>query len=527
MSYKNRLRAELKKLRASSFQDRCVAEILKTLAITHGALLRLGTGLGKSIVACRVIKEMVLADTLRVPEDSLNPFPVLLIGPKKNVIQWKDLLSKMGLAKLVQVTSYGSLSGKSGAMFISCDAELAVTWNTEWLPGLVIIDESQFIRRSSSYRSKVFAALAGKAKVLLMSATPFQTVEEARVTLELCGAWRDPINYLPASKETSASIASSIAYPSSPSSLVEATMSRLRDYLATPTNLNPTRYLIEAPHARYPQKITYTVKTFELTTPQRTWYNESMVRYFEAREKAGKSGTPSDRALAMIAKNQLFRGAEVMSARSLCTRATQLIAQGFQVIIAHTHVATQEQVAWGLEKKFGFNMKAFGAINGSKTADECWDTQNRFNSGELDLITLASGAGAEGLNLAHTAEYPNGRQRAIVLPTWWSAIKLAQILGRVNRYDSITDSEVFITFPADTVFSRDVMPRVVKRLKCLKAAALAKESWMSLLDSDEVESEGEDNSNEAGEEEEVNEDATEGLEGDITVDSEIEKVGEL
>ena len=500
-----------RKLKRLTFQDRCVEESLETLRSERGVLLKLGTGLGKSIISSRIARTLIEQNLVTLPEDSFNPQPGLIICPKGIKIQWREVLTELGLHKAIAVISYGELANSRGSLYIHWRKATSESepfaempeWDREMLPAFIIIDECQFIRKATAQRTEIARAIPQEVKVILMSATPFQTVSEARIAMELLGV-RGDFNTLPCNRDTSATIASAIAHPSSPDVLVTASMERLRDYL---TN-GPARYQIEAPHARYPTKCAYNIQTFQLTQKQFKWYEDSYQRYLDEKNRSEHNGM----AAVMVALNKLFEGAEILSARILCQTALDAVARGRQVIIAHCHKLTQQQIAiTGLRDKYGFDISRFGAINGDNTPEENQRTKTRFNNGELDIITLAAGAGAEGLNLAHNND--SGRPRTIICPPWWSAIKLAQILGRIHRIDSISDAEVFILYPARTIFSERVMPRVALRLKCLKAAALAKESWMSFLDAESSE-DGSATSEATGDNEEEVDELGEGLDAE-------------
>ena len=84
-------------------------------------------------------------------------------------------------------------------------------------------------------------------------------------------------------------------------------------------------------------------------------------------------------------------------------------------------------------------------------------------------------SGGVGISLHH--DRPTTKPRHIILPPTWSAIDLAQALGRVHRLTTISDTTQEVLWYAETR-EQDVKKRVELKLQCIAKAIVAKEQFV-------------------------------------------------
>jgi hypothetical protein len=84
-------------------------------------------------------------------------------------------------------------------------------------------------------------------------------------------------------------------------------------------------------------------------------------------------------------------------------------------------------------------------------------------------------SGGVGISLHH--DRVTTKPRHIILPPTWSAIDLAQALGRVHRLTTISETTQEVLWYAETR-EQDVKVRVELKLQCIAKAIVAKEQFV-------------------------------------------------
>lgn len=153
-----------------NYQIVVIERILRQLKTFRGAMLVASTGLGKTIMATHT--------ALRLRKESII-YNVIIFAPKQVQPDWKYALRSAGLSHEIFTRNLlDQPSTRTGKGMLAMEDALAYIDDNY----LVIIDESQYFRNRTrakdsqqkhSFRRLVTAVNATRAKVLLLTATPY------------------------------------------------------------------------------------------------------------------------------------------------------------------------------------------------------------------------------------------------------------------------------------------------------------------------------------------------------------------
>ena len=216
----------------------------------RGVILRGSTGLGKMYITANALKALADGGHLVPPPGSINPIPVLWITPKSLKIPTQRCLKEHGISHLVMVMSYGQLKNQDGLdMFLQYKTEIIhgeptiiPEWYPHMRPAILVCDEIQKIKNSSSMQSFVIMRAPEDVKWIGASATPWQRPSDAAVHLVRCGVVT-PHNALPCTEGIVSSLLRDIAYPKRPDEYSPSAVQRLRE--------NIEDYIVELKNVRF------------------------------------------------------------------------------------------------------------------------------------------------------------------------------------------------------------------------------------------------------------------------------------
>lgn len=169
-----------------------------TLHNRRATLLEGGAGNGKTFVAAAVVRKMLDENFFK---DCRSPWPVLWITRASIVEQTSRVCRELfGLCPHTEciVINVEQLRAKFGEYMVDCstvvrggEEHIIWTWRPRFHPTMFIIDECQFAKNDDSTQAKIISSISEIAdseivRVLLMSATPFTRVIEAKYFIVNC-----------------------------------------------------------------------------------------------------------------------------------------------------------------------------------------------------------------------------------------------------------------------------------------------------------------------------------------------------
>jgi superfamily II DNA or RNA helicase len=429
------------------FQVRAANEIATKLQKHRGVLLRGSTGLGKMYITCQVLK-------------NLGQSNILWICPKNVKTQTARVLKEFGLSKNVFLFSYSELRSTVGQLYINWQADgnkSIPSWDSEFLPNLVVFDECQKLKNESSLAHQIALALPQNVKVILTTATPFQRLIDAKYFVVLTGL---------ASRTEATGYLKYFGYDIF--GYHPTYIERLRNHCE--------EVIVELKNVRFPYKAETECVTIPFASEQeRLQYEMAFNEYVETCRRLGKSASASH----LTALLKFRQKAEILRAPHLVKLAVEHVNSGRQVIIGSNFLDTLRQ-CWRHLKLSNFDTNQIAYITGNQSSEERQKMIDSFQNGQKQIMLLTVTAAGVGISLHHDRE--SSKPRVVVLPPTWSAIDLVQVLGRAHRITSISDTKQIIVWYKDTVEER-VVEVVRKKLTCLQKAVIAREQFFHILDS--------------------------------------------
>lgn len=462
------------------WQSASATELVDTLSIKRGALLRGGTGLGKMFITCDTLRQMALAGKLTVPEGSVNPFPILWLCPKSVKAQTQRVLRDYGLTHLTMLMSYGQIKNKDGTdiflSYVTVDSggpipDIIPRWFDGMLPAIIVCDESHKLKNPESLISTVVRHVPASVKMLFTTATPFQRVVDGRYLVEGCSVVTK-YNMLPATLTTSPAILREIAYPKDTAEYSPTATQRLREALEP--------YIVELKNVKFKHPTKTVCSTiYFATSEERRIYEDAYNEYLRVLRQKRGDFSGHGRMAILVAMRKFQQKAELLRCPQIADRCVKAVAADKQVIVASNYLDTLRSVWTRLVKQHGVLPERISYIVGGQNERTRQEMIDKFQRGDSDYCLFTMTSGGVGISLHH--DRPTTKPRYIVLPPTWSAIDLVQALGRGHRLTSLSPTVQEILWYGDTI--EDKVKLVVERkVKCLSKAITAKEQFIGLFE---------------------------------------------
>lgn len=542
-----------------TFQQTAYEKTIENLFTKNycGTLLTAPTGHGKTPLALEVARYCLRSDwikDLQARRKGHTYFTkVLYIGPASVLTQTRRKAWEMHGLKHMSTSlmcfSYGFLSSQFGRMFITPGVKMVggelvefFRWNTENIPALIIFDESQYLMRQESNRSRV--AVDGlcntleefylrehyiPCKILHLSATPFARISEARYFALHC---RIPHQYGVVKQalipKTWPTFAQDMAgQRSNPQDYCVEAIKRLVDYTGD--------YIVRVPYQDCGDRWQIQLVHFRDEKDKEEYQNayEDYLKKLEARGeelkgfeifhiirefcKAAEWLRVDYIAEAMFNSYKAGKApcAAVIFKQSLC-RLKMLLIEKYNIdesLIATVWGGlTDRQVKAELEKKLAEeerDIRESGDVsyedeedeesnillddNGddkndndipeylrlkSQSMKERQQNIDDFQSGKKLFMIHTFAAGGVGIDLPHDKEQL--RPREVFLGLIFSDKQFLQA-NREARITSRSETPIIIMLYAETIEEQRVFPKLMAKLACLRQMLGAKKSFASVL----------------------------------------------
>src|SRR6185295_9852765 len=365
--------------------------------------------------------------------------------------------------------------------FVGCvdkdgNPDIQPVWNPWMLPAMVICDECQKIRNESSMRTRVIRELPKSVKVIHVSATPYQRIQDARAIVETLDVVTR-FNNLKATKETSAWILREIASPKGIEEFSPSAMKRLRNELLP--------YMVEVKGVRFPLPAHSECVECDFASPQdRMAYDQAVVEWLEELREAGKSAPKSRWGMMMASIIKFRQKCALLRAGPMADEAYISYKSGMFPIVGENFKDALRVIYLTLVKKHGVDKDHIAYIVGGQSQQVRQQMVDDFQSGRRKIMLVMIGAGGESISLHH--DNPNTLPRDVLIPATWSAIEMAQLLGRGHRLTSISPTRQRVFWFKDTIESEKVKPKVERKFRCINSSIIAKEQFASLFMPDET-----------------------------------------
>jgi len=498
-------------------QTKAVKDILAT-GFPHdipGCMLVAKTGSGKTYMICRLIQQLEKENWFskrRIESGSMTPFNVLWLTKAPAVMQTKKVANLDFGIKNIFVTNYEQLRTSFGALFIR---EVVVVddwgkerveyrWNELFTPLLIIVDECQVLKNSSSIRSKQFQGLlesftTEKApRILPMSATPFGRVSDAKAVI--CSlrpthrfGWQGTVEITTDHWRDFSQVISS---PSPPEAYNRAAVGRLMDKISD----RVVRVTGERQkyHAHNKLKIMPFVCEKDRLTYQRAKeaYQAMMIRIkrMDRYEKAG---------LYIVQLTIYNKACEVIKAPYFAMLAHDAILAGKAPVVGVKYKITIMLIVKCLIEKYGHKREDIAILFGGITPNDIekdprlaegiekynlkpMSKERRHNEEVLPfqnddkiacLLTLATGGSC--LSLHH--ERAETKTRTGFFSICYSDMDIVQYMGRAHRFTSFSDTDQYIILFDNTLETSHISPIIQRKLNSLGKVMGSTESWTSAL----------------------------------------------
>jgi superfamily II DNA or RNA helicase len=461
------------------FQAKAANEVAEKLRKERGVLIQAGTGVGKTYITAKAIKNIIDELEADPKVGGKSPIPVLWIAPAATIIQTRRVLKAYGIIRKVMVLSYSALTSPKtgGVMYYASrtvvtygQENIVYDWCDVMLPKLVVFDECQALKNEDSTRTSIARGLPDNVKRIFISATPYQRVCEARTVMVGVGM-RSAYNVLPLTQNTAPAVMRSLATYGNTTAYSPRAMEKVKDVMQPYTvNVKGIRFKYKA----RTECVLINFRNNEEREAYNNAYNEYLEKLYRLRGQTGH-GILAARLVAM----QKFRQkAEEIRSPIVAGRANNAVQEGSQVIIA-SNFKNMLRGAWlALTERYGYDKDRIGFVTGKQSAEQRQRHVDEFQEGKRDIMLLTLQAGGVGISLHH--EQDNARPRHIILPPTWSAIDLIQCLGRSHRITSQSNTLQEVLWYKNTIEER-VAAVVENKVKCINKAVSAKEQWASLF----------------------------------------------
>jgi len=445
-------------------------EAFKSDPNNRGYILVQPAGTGKTYELAHALKAAQDKGYLSTPPP-LAPCQILILTTAKvATAQFPRVLLQIGV-KNFHVVSHAALSSTTGEGFLNWTNEIVdgcldyiPSWDEDFKPSLIIVDESQKLMNKNALISKIIiAAVKQGIKVVLASATPYTRLSETFVTcvaLKLCDATTH------SHRNFCANFGDYIDWNAS-------AMERFDQYISD------RGLKISAENIKFAHRVFNKCRLIQFESERhREIYEAAYEEYLEECRKNNKK-TPEGVRAIWVAMIKFRKTAENLRSGQLTKVAIEVCTgQDKQVIIASNFTSTLEIVENMLVEVHGINPRRIAKIIGGLNCQEDIDA---FQEGDKDYCLLSLKSGGAGLSLHHDRKNGKARPRYCILPPTWSAIELVQVLGRAHRITSISATYQDVIWYEGTIEEK-VSARVARKMKSLKKAVTKKEVWTDLFE---------------------------------------------
>lgn len=429
-----------------NFQVEPKDQIRETVANGQSKLLVSPTGTGKTVMIDYALAE-IQKDGKLLPNDECA-WPILSIGPKATLIQEKRWRDRLGLQGTF-VCSYSQLrSERVGQFFIDWqtrmkygEPELVPVWKGEALPKLIIAQECQMVKNSSSLAAKVIdAARKQGVPIIYSSATPFARISESEIVCKGLGI---------ASDNSWPSFARSIcAYGKSPNDRSPKNAENLN------AELEAHNALIRPKNIRFPHKLIKRHNLLDPSSEQKSIIDHAYTQYLEVKAKQGRTWTPQGVAALWAAWLKMREACELVRVDTVCEMILAELAKGRQPIVGTSFRAVLAAIHNKLQSTYNVKDHRIAIIVGGQSDKERQGNMDEFNRCDRPIMLFTLRSGGTGIDLPHSADNPRACPRSLILPTTWSPFDYLQAVGRPHRINSISDTTVDTLWYNNTIEER-------------------------------------------------------------------------
>ena len=456
--------------KALPFQLKAATDAAIKLQTQQGILLQAHAGLGKTYIIMPVIKYLLENKLIEMQSDW--PMPILWVTPAAVIPQTQEVINQFKLTAKIFPVSYAAFRGKLMEDLYwkkykhPTYETYTYAWKASRLPSLVVFDECQGLKNDTSSQTQIAWSIPKGVKRIFVSATPYQKVSEARSVVQGVGM---KYGELPCTEDNITELLRDIALHSHPSSLCQASMTRLRKRMED--------YAVFVPKVRYKFKTHTRCRLIEFETAEERQQYDSYYEAFLAKCREMDRNTHFGWNEMLVAMQKFREGAELVRAPRMAKRAIDTVEQGRQTIVVCNFVEPMRKVYTELVK-LGLSKDRIAFIIGGQTPTKREAQRQLFQTGKADIMLFTMRSGGVGISLHHDTE--QGKPRHIIIPPTWSAIDLVQALGRGHRITSISDTTQDVVWYKDTIEEK-VCARVEAKLDCINASVGARENWVNVF----------------------------------------------
>lgn len=439
----------------------------------HGKILIAPTRSGKTYALSDALKKCQEMGLLNNPNKPCN---ILVITKDSVVYQTSRVFKEHGISSFF-VTNYGSIRSTFGELWITWVKKFEYgllaekpIFDEELKPDIIILDEVQEIKNASTQCAHIIQAfLEQGGLVIAASATPFHTVDEARMVCMICGI----VGFT-----TSAWKGFAYSISDEPKAINHAAMQRLNEVLENENAIirfNNIKYL----HRSFNKCV---LIDFDNPKHERIYVN-AYNEYLERIAKAGKLG-PKGIAEIWVATLKYRQKTELLRTPRLARMTIDKINDDKQVIIGSNFVETLRATWINLVRRHAWPDDKISFVVGGQNKTERQRMIDKFQNGSNKICLFTLKSGGAGLSLHHDRE--SSLPREVILPPTWSGIELVQALGRAHGPTSLSTTRQEIIWYAGTV-EEEVAARVANRLRSLSEIVGKRESWTDVFMNKNVE----------------------------------------
>lgn len=535
-----------------------------------------GTGSGKTIIAARIIDAAIREFGYHLPPPGFPipfPYPIQVYTVPNAKHQTRDEFVRCGLGEFLDtslhVWGYSALSSSELINFVTeeelverpafgqtddfgdstadPDLKRIVRFRPLGTPRFIVLDECHNLAKEDTLRTRIIATLKQrmqempflKTKILWLSATPFEKVNDARLFITFAGIKYNGVVV------NDANFTIQFANPIAngrPDVATAASMERL--FSACRKNV------VEIPYVQWPRRAINSVKMYDFLTPRhKERYHSSWERHLDRCDKMGKD-SPSGPG-AIQASYTIFRkDVEPIRAEQIAEEMvanvqkgnTSAMATAFTGAIFKTIFLLQDKyniprdqisVIWGGRENIkpdrildgrGLAELLLAGVERGLTDDERrllkrtqqWEEDrilfddvspeaqeiryarlqslglvgiqtkekrrieaDKFKSGQARYLLFTGASGGTGLSFPHADD--RTAPRVVWMTPIYSGKEFTQVAGRAPRRVSISDTIQYCCLMRGTIESEHVAPILDRKLQAVGAFTSQKTDITALL----------------------------------------------
>lgn len=454
-----------------SYQDSAVEPLLNGIKSKIGKLLIAPTRTGKTYAIAKALKKAQDEGIIPYNKQANKLCSILFLTKKSIKIQSTRVLKELGVEDC-WVEAYDSIRSSFGELWIDWIKGLEYgvltekpVWRTQDMPDIIIADECQYIKNVNAQCSAVIKSFIEQGGVVIFSsATPFVTIEEARLICYGCRVAND-LNW--------SSFCQRFCGTKGPTEISPANSERLTTYLEN------TLSIVRFSDIKYQHKTINKCRLIDFeNNTQRLLFERAYDDYKEQLRKLNR-GEPGGVAAIWVAMLKFRQRAELLRARRLARIGKEIrYDYNRQVIIASNFIETLRLVWDELVKKQNILPEKVSFIIGQQDLIDRQRCIDRFQKGIADFCLFTLKAGGVGISLHHCIK--EALPRHVILPPTWSAVELVQALGRAHGPGSLSTTHQDVVWFKNTIEER-VAEKVSSKMSCLAETVRRRESWVDLF----------------------------------------------